>query len=50
MEMEGHKRLLSKYELPEIKIESNIDENENRDSTFVFSAKFWDDPSLVSIV
>lgn len=45
MEME---RLLSKYELPEIKIGSN-DEKVHHDSPFVFSEKFWDDPSLVSI-
>lgn len=46
--MEGHS-LLSKFKLSEIKIESNIDENKNHDEPFVFSAKFWADPSLVSI-
>lgn len=47
--MEGRKRLLSKYKVSETIIESNFDENDNHDAPFVFSAKFWADPSLVSI-
>lgn len=41
--------LLSKFKVSEIKIDSNFDEKDNHDEPFVFSAKFWADPSLVSI-
>lgn len=50
MEMEDHMGLLSKYKLSEIQIESNFNENESHHAPYVFSAKFWSDPSLVSII
>lgn len=43
-------RLLSKFKLSEVKIDTDFDESEkSHDAPFVFSAKFWADPSLVSV-
>lgn len=51
VEMDVHKSLLGKFKLSEVKVDPIFDEKgKSHDAPPVFSAKFWADPSLVSVV